>query len=63
MKTGDKSRKNYHPLLRYLFKDYPAVVVFQDTHLMNGNFVQFYQSFWLRNTLVDEHSIQVLHVR
>ena len=39
------------------------MLVFQNPHLLDGDFVQFNQTLALRNTLVDEYGIEVLHIR
>lgn len=37
------------------------LITFENTHLVNGNLIQFYQSFRLRHFLLNEHSIEILH--
>ena len=39
------------------------MVVFQYLHLLDGNLIQLNQSFALGQALVNEHGIEVLHVR
>ena len=46
-----------------LFQQFTVAVVFEDTHLLNGNLIQLDQSFRLRNALLNEHRIQILHIR
>ena len=45
------------------FQQIPAAIVFQNLHLLNGYLVEFYEAFALRHTVVDEHGIDILHVR
>ncbi len=37
-------------------------MVFQYLHLLNGNLIELYEALALRNTIVDEHSVDILHV-
>ena len=40
-----------------------SIITFKHFHLLNGNLIQLYQSLALGQALVDEHGIQVFHVR
>ena len=37
-------------------------VSFEDKHLLNGYLIEFYQSFTLRYTIINQHGIEALHV-
>ena len=49
--------------LAYLFQQLPFRGFLQYPHLMDGDFVQFDEAFALRNSLGDEHRVQVLEIR
>ena len=46
-----------------LLYEFSVIITFQHLHLLNGNLIQLYQSLALRQALVDEHGIEVFHVR
>ena len=35
----------------------------QYLHLLDSNLIEFYKPFALRNTLIDKHGIDILHIR
>ena len=46
-----------------LFQQFPALIVFQHLHLLDGNPIEFDEPLALWHTVVDEHGIDVLHIR
>ena len=46
-----------------LLQQPPAAVVFQHLHLLDGYPIELHEAFALRHTVVDEHGVDVLHVR
>ena len=59
---------NYHAIVNLLFekgllKKIPITIPLQDLHLLDGNLIEFYKPFALWNTIIDKHSIDILHIR
>ena len=46
-----------------LLYEFSVIITFQHLHLLNGNLIQLYQSLALGQALVDEHGIEILHIR
>ena len=46
-----------------LLYEFSVITTFQHLHLLNGNLIQLYQSLALGQALVDEHGIDVFHIR
>ncbi len=45
------------------FQQFSVIIsTFENTHLMDGNLIQFHQSLGLRHSLLNEHRIDVLHI-
>ena len=45
-----------------LFQQMSVIAVFQDIHLMNGDFVKFFQSVALWNAFVNQDRVDVFHI-
>ncbi len=41
----------------------PVIIPFQYLHLLNGNLIEFNESFTLWHAVVDENSVYILHIR
>lgn len=48
--------------LLFLFQLQNPMILRQHAHLLNCDCVELCQSFWLRQTIVDEHRIQILQI-
>ena len=56
---GDEEEMFFWGLLQH----FALAVVFEYAHLLNGYLVEPYQTVGLRYALIDEHSIEVFHIR
>ena len=59
---------NYHAIVNLLFekgllKKIPITIPLQDLHLLNRYLIEFQKSFALRHSIIDEHGIDILHIR
>ncbi len=45
-----------------LFQQMSVIAVFQNVHLMNGDFVKFFQSVALWNAFVNQDRVDVFHI-
>ena len=43
----------------FLFQQFPAFIILQHLHLLDGNLIEFDESFALWHTIVDRHSIDI----
>jgi len=43
--------------LSFLLQQFPSFIIFQHLHLLDGNLVEFYETFALWHTGVDEYVI------
>ena len=48
---------------RILFQQLPIYIVLQHLHLLDSDLVEFYESLALGYAIVNENSIDILHVR
>jgi len=46
-----------------LLKKIPITIPLQDLLLLDGNLIEFHKPFSLWNTIIDEHGIDILHIR
>ena len=42
---------------------FPAIGIFKNPHLLNGNLIEFDKAIRLRHTIIDEYGIEILHIR
>ena len=59
---------NYHAIVNLLFekgllKKIPITISLQDLHLLNSNLIEFHKPFSLLYSIIDEHCIDILHIR
>ena len=45
-----------------LLQQSPVIIIFQYLHLLNGNTVEFYEPLPLWHSVIDEYSIDILHI-
>ena len=45
------------------FQEVPGIIAGEDFHLSNGHFVEFGQSFGLREAFFDHHRVYAFHIR
>ena len=45
-----------------LFQQLPPLGLGEDAHLLDGDFVEFFEALRLRNAIIDHDSVDVLHV-
>lgn len=61
---GYLQTQNDELICKNLFQQLSIVIaIFQHSHLMDGDLVQLHKSLALRHALLDENSIEVLHIR
>ena len=49
--------------LTFLLQKISSTSILENLHLLNGNLIEFYQSLRLRHSIIDKHSVEVLHIR
>ena len=47
----------------FLFQQFPTFSIFQHLHLLNCNLIEFDKPFALRHSIINQYSIDVLHIR
>jgi len=63
-KYSKKKQVFYGVTFRYspLLQQSPVIIAFQYLHLLNGNMVEFNESLSLWHSVIDEYSIDILHI-